>query len=230
MQQCYRAYTKNNLAGSKTNCMKKWVIIFLCFLFGGLSMRANAQATEIAQLALNIEKLAQFKQILSDLKKGYEILTGGYKMIRDISEGNFNLHKTFLDGLMEVSPAVKKYKRIADIIDYQLKLVKEYKAAFNRFKQSDQFRADEMDYLSKVYSNLFDHSLKNLDDLFTVITASDLRMNDEERLSAIDKIYEDMQDKLVFLRSFNSSAKLLALQRAKESGDVKVLESLNARE
>ncbi|MBN8788536.1 MAG: TerB family tellurite resistance protein [Terrimonas sp.] len=210
--------------------MKKGVIVLLCFLFSGLSMRSNAQATELAQLALNIEKLAQFKQILSDLKKGYEILTGGYKTIKDISEGNFKLHKVFLDGLMEVSPAVKKYKRVADIIDYQLQLVKEYKSAFNRFKQSDQFRVDEIDYLSKVYGNLFDHSLKNLDDLFTVITKSDLRMNDEERLSAIDKIYEDMQDKLAFLRSFNSSAKLLALQRAKESGDVKVLESLHRQD
>jgi hypothetical protein len=38
----------------------------------------KAQATELAQLALNIEKLAQFKQILADLKKGYEILSGGY--------------------------------------------------------------------------------------------------------------------------------------------------------
>lgn len=211
--------------------MKKVVIIFLMvFTAVASSLQSTAQVNELAQLALNIEKLAQFKQILSDLKKGYEILTGGYNMIKDISEGNFNLHKTFLDGLMEVSPAVKNYQRVAGIIDYQIKLVKEYKSAFNRFKQSDLFRADEIDYLSKVYGNLFDHSLNNLDDLFTVITASDLRMSDEERLSAIDKIYEDMQDKLVFLRSFNNSTKVLALQRAKESGDVKVLEGLHTRE
>ena len=34
-------------------------------------------------------------------------------------QGNFNLHKAFLDGLMMVSPAVKKYKRVADIITLQ---------------------------------------------------------------------------------------------------------------
>lgn len=211
--------------------MKKLLMVLCVTLIAiTASVSAKAQVQELMQLALNIEKLMQFKQILSDLKKGYEILTGGYKTIKDISEGNFNLHKVFLDGLMEVSPAVKKYKRIADIIDYQLKLIKEYKSAFNRFKQSDQFRVDEIEYLSKVYGNLFDHSLKNLDDLFTVITYSKLRMNDEERLSAIDKIYEDMQDKLVFLRSFNSSTKVLALQRAKESADIKVLESLHKQE
>ena len=211
--------------------MKKLLMLLCVTIIGTTaSVPVKAQAQELMQLALNIEKLAQFKQILSDLKKGYEILSGGYETIKDISEGNFNLHKTFLDGLMKVSPSVKKYKRVADIIDYQLKLIKEYKTAFNQAKESSQFRIDEIDYLSRVYGNLFDHSLKNLDDLITIITPDILRMNDEERLTAIDKIYEDMRDKLVFLRSFNSSAKVLALQRAKESRDVKVLGSLHKQE
>lgn len=202
--------------------MKWWMmVIVICF-----SLRSQAQATELAQLALNIEKLAQFKQILSDLKKGYEILTGGYKAIKDISEGNFNLHKVFLDGLMEVSPAVQKYRRVADIIDYQLRIVKEYKTALSRFKSSDWFLPEELEYISKVYGNLFNHSLQNLDDLVTVITAKRLRMNDEERLAAIDKIYADMLDKLVFLRSFNASTSVLGLQRAKEGGDVERVKRL----
>lgn len=197
-------------------------LLFSCFV----SVNLRAQATELAQLALNIEKLAQFAQILSDLKKGYEILTGGYNTIKNISEGNFNLHKTFLDGLRSVSPAVKQYYRIADIISNQLKIVKEYKAALNRARQSGQFRKDEIDYLLSVFGRLTDHSLENLDDLLTVITASDLRMSDEERLSAIDKIYEEMTDKLHFLRSFNSSTQVLALQRAKASGEVTVVQRI----
>ncbi|MFX5583033.1 hypothetical protein ABTE20_20720, partial [Acinetobacter baumannii] len=86
-------------------------------------------------LLLNIEKLAQFKKILKNMKNGYQIIFKGYTAVKDISQGNFNLHKTFLDGLMQVSPAVKKYKRIADIISYQLRISKEYKLAFNRFKE-----------------------------------------------------------------------------------------------
>jgi len=190
-------------------------LLFLCSV-----VQVKAQATELAQLALNIEKLAQFKQILADLKKGYEILSGGYKTIKDLSEGNFNLHKVFLDGLLEVSPTVKKYKRVADIVDYQLLLVKEYKAAFGRFKSGGWFNTYELDYISKVYDKLFTMSLQNLDDLLTVVTANKLRMSDEKRLQAIDKIFDDMQDKLVFLRSFNSSTSLLMGQRLKESKEV----------
>jgi len=202
--------------------MKK--IILVCSIcFGGmcLTLKANAQADELAQLALDIEKLAQFKQILSDLKKGYEILFGGYNTIKNISKGNFELHKLFLDGLLEVNPAVKNYKRVADIINYQIEIVKEYKTAYNRFKQQGSFNPEEIDYMGKVYGNLFNLSLKNLDDLFTVITSSKLRMSDDERIAAIDKIFADMQDKLSFLRSFNNSNSVLSLQRSRETNELK---------
>ncbi|WP_244307430.1 hypothetical protein [Flavobacterium fluviatile] len=80
--------------------------------------KGNSQSQEIQQLILNIEKLAQFKQILSDMKKGYEILSGGYKVAKDMSQGNFTLHKTFLDALMQVSPVVRNYKRVGDIANF----------------------------------------------------------------------------------------------------------------
>lgn len=202
------------------------IIIILLFGFICQTYQAKAQVAELKQLALNIEKLAQFRQILSDMKKGYQILSGGYNTIKNISEGNFKLHKAFLDELLEVSPAVRNYKRVSDIINYQVKLVKEYKSAYKGFQESDWFSTEEIGYMGKVYGNLFDLSVKNLDDLFTVITSGTLRMNDEERLSAIDKIYEDMEDKLLFLRHFNNSNSLLAIQRAKEARNTEALRKI----
>lgn len=203
--------------------MKKIIII----LFLALStIKASAQAEELQQLALNIEKLAQFKQILSDLKKAYEILYGGYTTIKNISEGNFSLHQTFLDGLLKVSPAVQKYKKVADIISLQLQLVKEYKAAFTRFKNNNWFRPEEIDYMGKVYSNLFKKSLQHLDDLVMVLTANQLRMSDDERLNRIDQIFSGMQDKMVFLRNFNSNTSILGIQRSKEKADVDIMQKI----
>ncbi|MFT3701354.1 MAG: TerB family tellurite resistance protein [Agriterribacter sp.] len=191
------------------------VICLLCLCLN-VPIRVHSQATELAQLALNIEKLAQFKQILSDMKKGYEVLTGGYNTIKDISEGNFKLHEVFLNGLSNVSPTVKKYKRIADIINDQLQLVKEYKVALKRFNTSEWFSKEELEYISGVYKTLLDESLGNLDDLVTVISDGVLLMDDNERLTNIDRIYEDMSNKLSFLRSFNAKTGMLALQRVRE--------------
>ena len=204
--------------------MKKLIIILGIVLFTfPIANKALAQKDEIAQLLLNVEKLAQFKQILSDMKKGYKILNGGYNTIKDLSEGNFSLHKTFLDALMEVSPTVKNYNRVADIINYQVILVKEYKSAFNRFKRDNNFNQQELAYLERVYENLFKQSLNNLDNLVTIITANKLRMSDDERLEAIDKIFADMQDKLLFLRHFNNNTTVLAVQRAKERNDANTM-------
>lgn len=206
--------------------MKKRVVIWMIFLVLFVPSKTLAQSQEMQQLMLNIEKLAQFKEILKDMKKGYMILNGGYNTIKDLSQGNFSLHKTFIDGLMQVSLTVKKYKRIGEIVNYQMLLVKEYKAALKRFKKSSLFNDREIRYIEKVYANLFKQSLRNLDELTTVVTANKLRMSDDERLESIDRIYVDMQDKLMFLRNFNANTSVLTVQRSKEHNDVNSLRDL----
>ncbi|UUW11265.1 TerB family tellurite resistance protein [Flavobacterium plurextorum] len=199
--------------------MKKKLLIFAVSLLMCVPFSAKAQSAEIQQLILNIEKLSQFKKILSDMKKGYDILSGGYKAVKDMSEGNFSLHKTFLDALRQVSPVVKNYKRVADIVDYQFTLMKESHKGLEQILKNERFSEKEIQYFEKVYSNLSRESLRNIDELTSVITSDKLRMTDDERLEAIDRIYEDMQQKVLFLRDFNGSASVLALQRSKESND-----------
>jgi DNA repair ATPase RecN len=207
--------------------MKKAIvfIVFISFL-SMPTIKASAQSEEVQQLLLNVEKLAQLKQILNDLYKSYEIVSKGYNAISDISKGNFNLHKAFLDGLMEVSPLVKNYSKVAGIISSELRIVKEYKAAFNRFKADKNFTADEVQYIATVYQNLFNESAKELEALAMVLTSGNLRMTDDERLSSIDAIYNSTDNKLQFLRYFNNSTSVIALQRAKEAKDVEVSKRL----
>lgn len=188
-----------------------------------LSFRGHAQSTEAQQLLLNVEKLSQLKNILSDMKKGYTLVSNGYKAVKDIAEGNFSLHEVFLDGMMLVSPEIKKYYRVADIITYQGRIVSEYKSAFKRFQASGNFSEEDISYLSGVYKRLFELSMDNLDDLLMVVTSTSLRMSDQDRLEAIDRIFEETQEKLVFLRAFNGQAAVLEKQRSRERADVKSL-------
>ncbi|UUC44202.1 TerB family tellurite resistance protein [Flavobacterium cerinum] len=197
----------------------------LCLFLTGL-VKTQAQVAESAQLALNIEKLAQFKQILSDMKKGYQVLSGGYNTIKGISQGNFNIHKVFLDGLMQVSPTVRNYRKVGDIVNFQIMLVQEYNRAYNRFRADGNFTVREIGYLGKVYDNLFKESLRNLDELTTIITAGNLRMSDDERLKGIDAIFSDMEGKLNFLRQFNQNTSVLSLQRAKERKDAESIKKV----
>ncbi|RZM06813.1 MAG: TerB family tellurite resistance protein, partial [Pedobacter sp.] len=167
--------------------IRRYVVLVGLLCLCGLG--SFAQSHEAKSLMLNLEKLSQLKNILSDMKKGYTVVSQGYKKVKDIASGNFSLHEVFLDGLMVVSPEVKKYRRVADIISAQKSIVSEYKGALRAFRGSDVFGARELDYLASVYSSLLEASLQNLEDLTMVITSSKLRMSDQERLAAIDRIF-----------------------------------------
>jgi hypothetical protein len=197
------------------------LIVALCF-----SLKVSAQAQEIEQLMLDIQKLTQFKSILADMKAGYQIYEQGYGSISNLSKGNFDLHNMYLTGLMAVSPTVRNYGRVADIISQQASLVSEYKRANSNFRQSGSFSADELSYMRNVYANLINQSLDNLDELNTLVTANKLRMSDADRIKGIDRIYSSGSDLLNFLRAFNRQGVLLSLQRAKDANDVNTLKKL----
>jgi hypothetical protein len=205
----------------------KIIVIVLYIAFSLMHLKVNAQSAEVQQLLLNVEKLEQFKKILNNMKKGYEIVSNGYNTIKDISKGDFNMHDAFLNALLQVSPTVKKYKRVVDIMTCQTQIIKEYKLASRRFNSSHLFNSSELNYMSSVYNNLIGKSIQNLNELAIVITAGKLRMSDDERIIAIDRVYNEVADKLVFLRSFNNETNLLAVQRGREMVDTKVSKKLN---
>lgn len=202
-------------------------IIVLVLLGCGTADFAAAQSQEVQQLLLNAEKLTQLKNILRDMKRGYQTLSNGYSMVKNIAQGNFSLHETFLNGLYLVSPEVRKYHRIPQVIKLQTGMLREYRSAFNRFRQGDVFSIEEINYLQEVYAGLVKASLRNLDELTMIITAGKLRMSDDERLKAIDRIFGEMEDKMVFLRDFNQRTTLLSVQRKKEKKDIQQVRSMH---
>lgn len=206
--------------------MKKYSICLLLLLTALIfrPLTVNSQAHEITQLLLNVEKLSQLKQILQQLYDGYKIVSDGYNKVKDITSGNYKMHEVFLDGLYTVSPWVKKYQRVGDIIRYQAAIVKEYKSAFRQFSSLDVFSSGQLDYMSDVYQRLFNASIKNMDELLMIITAGELRMSDDERLAGIDRVFNEVEQKVLFLRSFNKQQSMIALEKYREKIENQTLE------
>jgi hypothetical protein len=214
--------------------MKKLVVTTLLFLglaaSAPLSSRAQSVADVIQQLVLDYQKLASLKNILGQMYTGYSVLSKGYGAVKDVAQGNFNLHEAFLDGLYLVSPTVRKYPRVTDIINDQAALISEYKSASGTFNRDQHFSPDELAYMMNIYNNLVSQSLKNLDDLSMIVTDSKLRMSDAERLAAIDRIYLESHNQLSYLRKFNDQAAKISWQRAQGRADkhgVKSMYGLN---
>src|ERR1700743_2341947 len=119
--------------------MKKLKITFMVAVMlsftAPLSSKAQTVADCIQQLVLDYQKLASLKNILGQMYTGYSVLTKGYGAVKDVAQGNFSLHEAFLDGLYIVSPTVRKYPRVTDIINYQAALISEYKSASGSYSR-----------------------------------------------------------------------------------------------
>lgn len=209
-------------------CMKKCVPGILLFLLTSCSsFNARSQSFETEQLLLNLEKLSQLKSMLEDLKKGYEIISNGYNRVKEVSEGNFNLHDLFLHHLLKASPTVRNYYKVKEITTNGLKLVDECKGAFKYFQQSAEFTTEEINHLKKVYTHLLSKSANYLEDLAVLISDGTFRMSDDERISHIDAIHLQVLDQLTFLKHFNNENKVLLIQRAKAQNDVETSKRLH---
>jgi hypothetical protein len=205
---------------------KKYFIMLPVLLFFAVTVRSQTIVQLTEQLDLDIQKLAGLKTILQDMYKDYEAINKGYTAIRDISEGNFNLHSNFLNGLLLVSPVIRGCPRIIDVVNAEFSIVSEYKAALSRFRADKHFTMQELDDIGSIYASLLQKSLQSVDELAMVITDGQLRMTDAQRLQAIDQVYSAIMQQLSRLRQFNSRTALLAIQRLKESNDAETLKTI----
>ncbi len=207
--------------------MKKITLLF--FLFTGYASGLKAQTEEAAQLVVNYEKLLQLEEILDNMYKGYKIISKGYNTIRDIAEGNFNIHQVFLDGLYAVNPTIRNYRKIPYIIQFQKFIANESERAFNQFRTDPNLTFREIKYLESMYAYLLKQSLRNMDELLMIITSTRLGMSDDERLIALDRIYLDLEGKVHYIRTANSSTQMLIRQRAKETRQLNTVRTLHSR-
>jgi hypothetical protein len=202
--------------------------LILVTIFVGSSVAAPAQslADDIKQLVLDYQKLKEEKAILTDMYTAYNLISQGYDQIKSIAHGNFTLHQTFLNALLAVSPAVRNYYKVAQIINNEAELVREYQSAQHYFQSSGHFTLNEHTYFNDLYAGLLSRSLQNLDELAMVMTADQLRMSDGERLNAIDRIDESMTTQLTTLRTFNNANAITDGQRSMINTDIQSLQSL----
>lgn len=173
-----------------------------------------------------LQQIAALQIYIGYVQKGYKIAEEGLTTISGFTRGEFNLHSDYLNSLKTVNPEIRKYVRIADIIDLQVKIVKSYNSNYRQITSSNAFSSDELGYIRSVFSSLLDDCEKALDELIAVITDDKLEMKDDERMTRIDKLYLAMQDKFIFSRSFGNDARLLAASRIKEQADIKMSRDL----
>lgn len=204
--------------------MKKILLLATAGLFAFLSSNAqtadewlNQKSTQKKYL---VQQIAALKVYLGYAKKGYNIVTSGVNTIRSIKDGDLNLHRDFFNRLKNVNPSIRNYAKVADIIAYQVKIIKQTKITIQQIRETKQFTEAELGHCKQVFNNLLDECTRTVEELILVTTSGKLEMKDDERLKRIDGLYANVQDKYSFACSFSEDMGLLAVQRLGEQMEI----------
>ena len=214
------------------------VSLALCFMVSPMqNAKAQIPIMEIIKQAitkvivavdLKIQRLQNKAIWLQNAQKVLENKMSELKLteISDWVEKQRAQYANYFDELWRIKAALAYYQKVKDIIEKQLQLVTEYKAAWALFKQDKNFTVDELDYMQQVYNGMMDESIKNLDQLSLVINAFVTQMSDAKRMEIINEVDHNLDENLTDMREFNNQNKMMSLQRASEKGDIETVKKL----
>ncbi|MEP7376195.1 MAG: conjugal transfer protein TraI [Chitinophagaceae bacterium] len=182
----------------------------------------------IKAVDLKIQRLQNKTIWLQNAQKALENTMSKLKLdeISDWVEKQRRLYADYFDELWKVKAALAYYHRVKEIIEGQVQMVGEYKAAWALFRQDKNFTADELDYIYNIYAGMFDESLKSIDQLFLVVNAFATQMSDAKRLEIINAVSDNLEQQFMDLKDFNNQNKMISLQRASEKGEIEYVKRL----
>lgn len=215
--------------------MKKLIIVLA--LFFSMQSQAQFQIAEIIKAGikkvivavdLKIQKLQNKTIWLQNAQKTLENALSKTKLteISGWVERQRKLYDDYFQELRKVKNALTYYHRIKDIIESQPAMVKEYKAAWALFRQDRNFTADELEYMSEVYTGILGESVKAIDQLLMVVNAFTIQMSDAARMKIINTAADEMEKGFMDLKEFNNQNKLISLQRASARGEIEYIKKL----
>lgn len=142
------------------------------------------------------------------------------------SEKHRKIYQEYYDELWQIKNALATYQRIRQIMDKQLRIVKEYNRAWALVRNDGHFSEAEIDYMYRVYKGILSESIRNLDQLILVVNPLKVQMTDAQRLSVIFEAGERIERNLIDLLEFNMNTYQLSLSRARSQAEVDRVKNL----
>jgi hypothetical protein len=233
---------KNVLSGceKKVAEAKKYMLILpisLVVLFVGIpTEQANAQfvISEVVKLVvkkviraidLEVQRLQNQTIWLQDAQKTLENQLSKLKLdeISNWTQKQKDLYSQYYQELWQIKSAIAYYSRLSDLAAKQVELVNSYHRAWALLKADRHFTVGELAEMTKVYDGILQASIKDLDQILSVINSQKTQMKDEKRLELINAAADHMDTNYNDLQKFNNQNFLLSIQRAKDENEVLTL-------
>lgn len=191
-----------------------------------LLLAALTISAQSKQDRVMLQQIAALKTYGSYIKKGYRIAKDGLAFIGNIKNGELNLHTLFFDGLANVSPFVRQYPKIASLLELNNNIVLLQEKLSGQIAD-DLFHGNEKDYIRRVIARVLSGCADDIEALESVLSESSLVADDEDRISRIDALYSNMEDRYTFARTFYDECVALAAARQQELSGIRQSRELN---
>ena len=210
----------------------KKIILPLVFVLLS-STQSNAQFTDILKAIIKAADIAVQKaqNATIDLQNAQKALENALSQseLGDIAgwvQKQKDLYQDYFNELWQVKTFITEYKKVSDIIAAQKQLVADYKKAFSLVQKDAHFSPAEQQYIYSVYTGIIDASIKDLDQILSIIQSFTVQMSDEERLKIITTCAASIERDISDIRRFNNQAIQISLQRSKDQTDLSIVRKL----
>lgn len=198
-------------------------IILLSFI--GLVMAASSRAQ--GDVEVKIEQLIKLNVYLGWLEKGYQISQQGLGLINNLKHGDFSLHSDYFTALGIVKSPVLHDAKIAAAFQLQAAILHSIQSGSKWLSASPMLSPADTRYLRGVLQAETTELASLIAILASVITDGQLNQTDDERLSLINRTYEQVLTLYSFSQSFLAALQVQLLQRQKAAQEITTLQSLH---
>lgn len=191
-------------------CM--WI---LCCCLSGQPLCAQARLQPL------IKRIALLQVYLGYVKKGYQVVQTGLRLVGDVKDGEFSLHKTYLHSWAKVNPAIRQGALALSCIQTQQQLIRTC-FILGREARAAPMLADREAVARTVALVLLDVERATAI-VAEWIEGGAVEAKDADRLSTLDQVHAQMTELNRFIQAYYSEWQILRLQRQRESQSLQTI-------
>jgi len=139
---------------------------------------------------------------------------------------NMLLHKEWYAGLLQISAAVRNYRRVAHIFERQTAMLKIYSDYISKFRVDPNITPSQLSAMTRSYAGIIGEGGGMLDDLKTIVNPIGAKMTDAERMDLIDALDEKVTHQYDLLVYFTRRNLAISQQQATSAADRATIKNL----
>ncbi|RUT70235.1 DUF4141 domain-containing protein [Flavobacterium cupreum] len=196
--------------------MKKLMFMMCAVLILSATQSAKAQwvVTDPTNLASGIlnsaNEIIQTSSTVSNVIKNFKEVEKVYKQ-----------GKEYYDKLQAVSNLVKDARKVQQTVLLVGDVSEMYVTNFGKMMNDPNFSPQELTAIGNGYSALLNESTELLKELKQIVTATNLSLNDKERMEIIDRVYKEVKEYHSLVRYYTNKNISVSYLRAKKKSDAK---------